>query len=416
MSAPGTRRKASRTATGLACAAVLMVLASLGAAFVPAGHGHPLPSAQAAPGRMGNLDPAATTGPPATTRPAQPGSTPVAAAPHTYPPPSRVTYPPPSRVTYPAPSPATYPAPAPATYPAPSRTYPPPPPSPPKPPGWDLPPPAQLTPPLEGVVTTDVPAWDAATASRAQLAVSYVSMAAPLAPSFLHSVMRTDGSAEPVIEITPTAPGQPPLSLAQIAAGQADPWLRAMAAQIASLARPVVISFAPEPNGRWYAWGQQPAAFVQAWDHVHQVIGAGWVTWMWQVSAHNATDPATQDPFAGYWPGSSEVDWVGLDGYYYQPGDSFALRFNATLAEAEANWAGPVIIAETAVSPGLGKGMAAAVADLFSGVAADHLLGLIYFDLNVCPASGCGPYKQDFRLENSPAALAQFRQSVAGAW
>ena len=60
--------------------------------------------------------------------------------------------------------------------------------------------------------------------------------------------------------------------------------------------------------------------------------------------------------------------------------------------------------------------MAAAVADLFSGVAADHLLGLIYFDLNVCPASGCGPYKQDFRLENSPAALAQFRQSVAGAW
>jgi len=221
-------------------------------------------------------------------------------------------------------------------------------------------------------VTTDVPAWDAATASRAQLAVSYVSMAAPLAPSFLHSVMRTDGSAEPVIEITPTAPGQPPLSLAQIAAGQADPWLRAMAAQIASLARPVVISFAPEPNGRWYAWGQQPAAFVQAWDHVHQVIGAGWVTWMWQVSAHNAV--------------------------------------------AAANWAGPVIIAETAVSPGLGKGMAAAVADLFSGVAADHLLGLIYFDLNVCPASGCGPYKQDFRLENSPAALAQFRQSVAGAW
>jgi hypothetical protein len=281
-----------------------------------------------------------------------------------------------------------------------------------------LPPPGVLTPPLAGVVTSDVPAWDAATASRAQLAVNYVSMSVPLAPTFLHSVMRVDGTAEPVIELMPTSPGQPTNSLEQIAAGGDDPWLRALAKQIATLGRPVVLSFAPEANGSWYAWADDPAGFVQAWQHVHAIVGTSNVTWLWVVSAHNIGDPATQD-IGAYWPGTGVVDWAGLDGYYYSPGDSFALRFNHSLSEIERWWSGPIIISETAVSPAVGPDqptMAADIADLFHGVATDHLLGLIYFDLKpACPPE-CGFYHPDFRLEQYPAALTAYRQAVSGAW
>src|SRR5215471_11825379 len=218
------------------------------------------------------------------------------------------------------------------------------------------------------------------TGTSAELAVSYVSMAQPLAPSFLHSAMRVAAGATPVIEMTPSAFGQQPLSLTQIAAGQADTWLNDLRQQIGTLGRPVILSFAPEPNGTWYQWGTQPAAFVTAWDHVHAVIGTGNVTWMWQPSAvnpggsFNALHKLITDDMKAYWPGPGEVDWVGLDGYYYTPADTFHSRFAGALGELSGTlgWHGPVIIGETAVSPFTGKSEVAPdpakITDLFAGV------------------------------------------------
>jgi hypothetical protein len=239
-------------------------------------------------------------------------------------------------------------------------------------------------------------------------------MAVPLAPTFLHSVMRVDGSAEPVIEILPTSPGQPSLSLEEIAAGAADTWLTGLRSQITALGRPVVISFAPESNGHWYSWGQDPAGFVAAYRHVHDVIGTTGVTWMWQVSARNPNDPATDD-FTPYWPGPAVVDWAGLDGYYYYPTDTFHWRFTASLTELKGLWAGPVLIAESAVSPAVGDGakMAADIADLFAGVADNQLLGLVYFNLK--PGGG-GFFHPDFTLQNYPAALAAYTKAVNAPW
>jgi hypothetical protein len=262
-------------------------------------------------------------------------------------------------------------------------------------------------------------------------------MSKPLAPTFLHSAMRTAAGATPVIEMAPAGFGDTTrLSLEQIATGQADSWLKAMRQQIDALGRPVVLSFAPEPNGAWYAWGLDPEGFKTAWQHVRQVIGTADVTWMWQPSAvgpGGSRNPQTgkliTDDMAGYWPGSGEVDWVGLDGYYYRASDTFASRFGsnttgalAELARPPISWAGPVIIGETAVSPFTGTGQAvpdpAKIADLFAGVAANHLLGLIYFDLK--PA--CPPQCQqdgiprDFRLEKYPAALAAYVKAVHGSW
>ena len=69
-----------------------------------------------------------------------------------------------------------------------------------------MPRPGPATRPLEGVVTSavtgGVAGWNKATQHKADLAVSYVDMARPLAPSFVHSIERRDAGAKPVIEIT----------------------------------------------------------------------------------------------------------------------------------------------------------------------------------------------------------------------
>lgn len=289
---------------------------------------------------------------------------------------------------------------------------------PPPPPGADLPPPQTLTPPLAGVVDGDVAAWDELTGHRAQLSVRYVSMAKPLAPTWLHSTIRDAAGAEPVIEITPTAPGDPALSLKAIAAGQADPWLRQLAAQVAALGHPVVVSFAPEDNGTWYAWSREgPAAYQAAYRHVHAVVGTAGVTWLWQVSASNPSDPSAAEVLP-YWPGADVVDWVGLDGYFWRAADTFDSRFAHTLGQV-TGLGKPVLIAETGVSPadvstGKPLDMGAAMRSLFAGVRARGLLGMVYFDLPPGPQQG-GPFHPDFRLARYPSALTAYRQAIT-AW
>jgi hypothetical protein len=263
------------------------------------------------------------------------------------------------------------------------------------------------------VATADVGHWNQITGSRAQLVIRYVSLARPLAPWFLHGAMRTALGATPVLELTPTAPGQPPVSLADIVAGRKDGWLKAFRDQVQALHRPVIVSFAPEMNGRWYSWGQDPAGFVHAWRHAHAIIGGTdhWVTWMFQPSARNPGDPATSD-FRAYWPGGDVVDWFGMDGYLYRPADTFESRFGASIREAESFWGGPILIAETAVSPATGH-IATGITDLFAGVAKYGLLGLVY--LNLQPNGG-GFYHPDFRLDNQPDALKAYTEAVNNPW
>jgi hypothetical protein len=66
----------------------------------------------------------------------------------------------------------------------------------------------------------------------------------------------------------------------------------------------------------------------------------------------------------------------------------------------------PILLSETAV--GQVAGQAAKIPDLFDGVRANHLLGLVWFDQT---QSG-GIYHQDRRLEDNSAGLAAFRQEL----
>lgn len=207
--------------------------------------------------------------------------------------------------------------------------------------------------------------------------------------------------AEPFVQMEPVGAG-----LAAIADGRYDRYLKAYADQVRAFGHPVILGFAAEMNGDWYAWGsgRTPArVFVAAWRHVVEVFrarGARNVTWLWTVN----TVWAGSAPLRQWWPGAGYVDWVGIDGYFVRAADTFGSVFGATIAQVRGITGDPVLVSETAVGPIAGAGK---IADLFAGARAARVAGLVWFD----QAQHDGIYHQDWRLEDSPARLAEFRNA-----
>lgn len=195
-----------------------------------------------------------------------------------------------------------------------------------------------------------------------------------------------------------------------VAAGRQDAYLRSYADQVRKFGRPVVISFGQEMNGPWYPWGQgrePPGLFTAAWRHmvdVFRAAGALNVIWLWDV---NCAFPGSS-PVRDWWPGSAYVTWAGVDCYYARPSDTFAGLFGPIIASVRRVTDKPLLIAETANGPDSGPQREAQIAGIFAGVKADRLLGFAWFDQK----QNDGPYHQDWRLEDSPAALAAFRAGV----
>ncbi|MGY1635477.1 glycoside hydrolase family 26 protein [Geodermatophilus sp. SYSU D00742] len=103
---------------------------------------------------------------------------------------------------------------------------------------------------------------------------------------------------------------------------------------------PVVVRFAHEMNGSWYAWGQQPEEYVAAFRRVADAVHAGapGSATMWAPNygggypfaggRYAGSSPALDtdgdgavsgldDPYAPYWPGDDAVDWVGMSLYHW---------------------------------------------------------------------------------------------------
>jgi hypothetical protein len=108
---------------------------------------------------------------------------------------------------------------------------------------------------------------------------------------------------------------------------------------------PVLLRFAHEMNGSWYAWGQQPTAYVEAFRRVAEAVhrGAPGSAMMWAPNSAEgypfdggefAALPGTDDfraldtdsdgaltlqddPYAPYYPGDDAVDWVGMSLYHW---------------------------------------------------------------------------------------------------
>jgi mannan endo-1,4-beta-mannosidase len=214
---------------------------------------------------------------------------------------------------------------------------------------------------------------------------------------------RQHGAAT-IVQIDPTG-----ASVAAIAAGDYDDYLRADADDVRSFGYPVVIGFGHEMNANWYSWGYghvPPRTFIKAWQHLvalFRLQGASNVTWLWTVQA----DIPGSGPIAAWWPGARYVNWVGIDGYYFQPSSTFANVFGATISQLRLFTGKPVLLSETSVGPAAGQ--LVKIPDLFRGMAAYQTLGLVWFDI----AQHDGIYHQDWRIEDDPRAEAIFRQNIA---
>jgi endoglucanase len=196
----------------------------------------------------------------------------------------------------------------------------------------------------------------------------------------------------PYVQIDPTF-----ASVSGIAAGVYDGYLTTYADSVRDFKHSVVIGFGHEMNDKRYLWGygHVPAqTFVAAWRHIVTLFraqGAENVTWLWTVQAEG---PQT-GPIAGWWPGKSYVTWVGIDGYYKSPADSFDSLFGQTIKDVQGLTSEPILLSETAVGPAAGQ--STKILNLFSGIRRNGMLGLVWFDID----QQGSPIHQNWRLENS---------------
>ena len=210
--------------------------------------------------------------------------------------------------------------------------------------------------------------------------------------------------AEPFIQIEPVG-----VSLSSIVQGRSDGYLRSYADQVRAYGHPVILSFAAEANGNWYKWGwthTPPSVWRAAWRHVVTIFRRQHATNVTWLLTFFESFPGS-GPIHDYWPGAKWVNWVGIDGYYYHPRDTFASVFGADIKQIRRVTNAPILISETAVGPDTGD-QARRIASLFTGIQKNHLLGLVWFDKNQYE----GIYHQRWRLENNPAAVAEFRKAM----
>jgi mannan endo-1,4-beta-mannosidase len=196
------------------------------------------------------------------------------------------------------------------------------------------------------------------------------------------------------------------VSVASIAAGRSDSYLRSYAAAVKAFGDPVILSFGHEMNGCWYPWGRcktPPRVFVAAWRHIVTVFRQMNVTnvkWLWEVSH------AKINAFRSQYPGNNWVNYVGVTGYLAKSTNTFEGVFGKAIAQVRSFADLPVIIGETGVEPGPYR--VAQLASLFAGAKADHVAGVVYFDVK----QHGSPLRQDWRLEGDPAALRVFRKAA----
>src|ERR1700722_410316 len=186
------------------------------------------------------------------------------------------------------------------------------------------------------------------------------------------------------------------VSLSSILAGKYDTYLANYANSIASLGRPVYLTFDHEMNGSWYPWdwypgntqftsqAQQQAEWIQAWNYVTNKINANvtagsLITWVWAPNIEQGGSAVSN-----YWSSGgytvANVNWVGLDGYYANSGTTWSNRFASSYADVE--WVSgfkPFMVSETGIPPG-DSDATSQEANLISGAGQAGARVIEYFD------------------------------------
>ncbi|MBV9593138.1 MAG: hypothetical protein JO147_04980, partial [Actinobacteria bacterium] len=194
-------------------------------------------------------------------------------------------------------------------------------------------------------------------------------------------------------------------SLTNIANGSQDAYLKTWAANIAVQKLPVVIRLDHEVNGNWYPWslgwskqgitGNTPTAYVSAWRHVWNIFqsyGANnYAIWAYVPSRLDTlgsygTGQSQAQLIAASYPGDAYVDWIGMDGYQYNPAEStsYAQTFSATMAALTSVSGKPFLVAEMGSAEQPGTVKPDWLTQTITGLAGNpRVVGAIYFDNDV---------------------------------
>lgn len=222
-----------------------------------------------------------------------------------------------------------------------------------------------------------------------------------------------DGGAISLVDVD--SAGTP---LSQVVNGAYDTALRSWAAEARRWGHPFLLRFDWEMNGRWMPWAttaynrNSPAAFVAAWQHIHNVFasaGATNVQWVW---CPNAIPPHNKmvDP-ASLYPGSAYVDWTCLDGYNFgRPWTSFAKLFATSYHEITRLAPDkPMIIGEVA-STSQGGNKARWIRGMFRALKTrfHNIHGVVWYD----KWGEQDKNPRDWPIETSGAASAAFRKGI----
>lgn len=212
------------------------------------------------------------------------------------------------------------------------------------------------------------------------------------------------------------------IQLSSITNGSNDSLIRARAQAVKAYGKPIFLRWGAEMNGNWYSWsgpsnGNDPAVFVAAWRHIHDIFtseGVNNVAWVWAPNADShpgGTDETSWNNWRHYYPGDAYVDWVGIDGYnwgsqdsWQSPGSIFNPVYN--------DYAGrkPIMVAETG-SVESGGSKAAWITSL-EGWMTSHTgaAALVWFDTNLSSS------KIDWRIDSSASAFTAFRSLAQSSY
>jgi beta-mannanase len=204
---------------------------------------------------------------------------------------------------------------------------------------------------------------------------------------------------------------QPKYSLAGIASGLHDAYVRKFASDIAAHNKPVALRFAHEMNGHWYPWsesrsGNKRGDYVKAWRHIHDVFreaGATKVIWVW---SPNIIRPVRGVDLKALYPGDQYVDWVGMVGYAV--GESTAASvFEPTIDKMRAFTQLPIVVTETGAENGPKK--APWIKDFMRWVGSrNDIAGFIWFEFSKEQGGSA-----DWRFTKEPEYIAAFKAGLA---
>ncbi len=209
---------------------------------------------------------------------------------------------------------------------------------------------------------------------------------------------------------------EPSFGYDEIINGSKDNYIRQFVSSAKSYGYPIILAPFDEMNLNEESWGygqndNTAAKFQEAWKHVHEMF-AGTNNVKFVIAFNNVSIPdISGNKFPDYYPGSSYVDYVGVDGFNFgKPWQTFGEIFDDAISQAEA-FRKPIFIMSMGTTEGPQK------ADWITDGLGTHIknysnvLGWIWFNQNDAKTPGSGDVA-DWTVNSDNSSLKAFQSVI----